>query len=111
MLLTSNGVLDGLAREALIGLLDKPISECRTVVLVDAMLPFPGDKTDMLQHIDRYRALGWAECDILTLFSESRTGIEARLRSAPRSRCLTGTSWHTSGRPSFPTPLMSGQPR
>lgn len=59
MLLTSDGVLDGPVHDALLELLGKPIGECRTVVGIDAMLPFPGDKGGMLDHLQNYRALGW----------------------------------------------------
>ncbi|HEY4152547.1 MAG TPA: Type 1 glutamine amidotransferase-like domain-containing protein, partial [Pseudolysinimonas sp.] len=77
-----SGVLDGPAHDALVELLGKPISECRTIVVLDAILPFAGDKTRMLEHVQAYRALGWAECDVLTLFSGPVSGIESRLRSA-----------------------------
>ena len=103
MLLTSNGVLESPAKDALLGLLGKPLSESRTVVLLDAMLPFPGDKSRMLDHIQRYRDLGWAECDILTLFSGPPSGIEARLRSADVIFSYGGTNhwlahaWRASG--------------
>lgn len=57
MLLTSNGVHEGAVLDALLDLLEKPISEARTVVVLDAMLPFPGDKSTMLRHLEEYRAL------------------------------------------------------
>jgi dipeptidase E len=103
MLLTSDGVLDGPAHDALIDLLDKPISECRTVVVLDAVLPFAGDKTRMLEHVQTYRELGWAECDVLTLFSGPASGIESRLRAADVIFCYGGSNhwlahaWVTSG--------------
>ena len=103
MLLTSDGVLDGPVRDALVDLLGKPVAECRTVVVLDAMLPFPGDKSGMLDHLQRYRALGWAECDVLTLFSGPPAGIESRLRSADVIFCYGGTNhwlahaWRRSG--------------
>ena len=103
MLLTSNGVLSGPAFDALVDLLEKPIAESRTVVVIDAMLPFPGDKTTMLTHIDGYRRLGWAECDVLTLFSGPRSVVESRLRAADVVFCYGGTNhwlahaWRESG--------------
>jgi dipeptidase E len=103
MLLTSNGVPDGPIRDTLLELLDKPISECRTVVVLDAMLPFAGDKSQMLEHLQQYRSLGWAEFDILTLFSGPASGIEARLRSTDVIFCYGGTNhwlahaWRESG--------------
>jgi dipeptidase E len=103
MLLTSDGVLSGPAHDALIDLLDKPLSECRTVVVLDAVLPFAGDKSRMLEHVQAYRSLGWAECDILTLFSGPAAGIESRLRAVDVIFCYGGSNhwlahaWVTSG--------------
>jgi len=103
MLLTSGGVLDGPPHEALLELLGKPVSECRTVVVLDAILPFPGDKGRMLDHVQAYRALGWAECDVLTLFSGPASGIESRLRNADVIFSYGGTNhwlahaWVASG--------------
>ena len=82
MLLTSDGVQDGPVEDALLDLLGKPFAEARAVVVLDAILPFPGDKSTMLDHLQRYRSLGWAELDVLTLFSGPPSGIEARLRTA-----------------------------
>ena len=103
MLLTSNGVLGGPAKDTLLDLLGRPIAECRTVVVLDAMLPFPGDKSKMLDHVDAYRRLGWAETDVLTLSAGPRSVIEQRLRSADAIFCYGGTnhwlahSWRESG--------------
>ena len=103
MLLTSSGALEGPAHAALLELLGKPIEESRTVVLIDAMLPFPGDKGRMLDHVQRYRSLGWAECDVLTLHSGPASGIEARLRAADVIFSYGGTNhwlahaWRTTG--------------
>jgi dipeptidase E len=103
MLLTSSGVQNETVKAAMLELLDKPVSESRTVVLLDAMLPFPGDKTNMLEHVQGYRALGWAECDILTLLSGPASGIEARLRAADVILAYGGTnhwlahSWTVTG--------------
>ena len=103
MLLTSDGVLHGPAHDALLDLLGKPISESRTVVVLDGMLPFAGDKGGMLDHVQQYRALGWAECDVLTLSSGPASGIEARLRAADVVFCYGGTnhwlahSWRATG--------------
>lgn len=103
MLLTSNGVLEGPVRDSLVDLLAAPPAERRTAVLIDAMLPFPGDKGGMLDHLQAYRALGWAECDVLTLRSGPREGVEARLRSADAIFCYGGSNhwlaheWRASG--------------
>lgn len=92
MLLTSNGIHEGPTLDALQGLLDKPIAEARTVVVLDAMLPFPGDKSTMLRNIEQYRALGWAEVDVLTLFSGPRSLVGSRLRGADVVYCYGGTN-------------------
>lgn len=103
MLLTSNGVQGEPLLSTLTGLLEKPIAESRTVMVIDAMLPFPGDKGRMLEHLQQYRSLGWAECDMLTLTSGPRSGIEARLRNADAIYCYGGTNhwlahmWRESG--------------
>lgn len=103
MLLTSNGVQDGPVRDALLDLLGKPVSASRTVVVLDAILPFPGDKTRLLQHLEQYRAMGWAECDLLTLFSGPASLVESRLRSADVIYGYGGTNhwlahaWRQSG--------------
>jgi dipeptidase E len=103
MLLTSGGVHGGPVQDALVDLLGKPIAEARTVVVLDAFLPFPGDKGRLLERMQEYRALGWAETDILTLTSAPRPIIEERLRSADVVHCYGGTnhwlahSWRTNG--------------
>lgn len=103
MMLTSDGVLSEPLLSTLVGLLDRPVAESRTVMVIDAMLPFPGDKGRMLDHLQRFRALGWAECDMLTLQSGPPSGIEARLRAADAIFCYGGTNhwlahaWRESG--------------
>lgn len=82
MLLTSNGVRPGPVQDALVDLLDKPLSDARFVVVLDAMLPFPGDKSKMLEHLQQHRSLGWAEFDVLSLFAGPPSLVESRLRSA-----------------------------
>ena len=82
MLLTSGGVRPGPVLEQLVELLGKPLPESRIAVVVDAMLPFPGDKSMMLRHLEQNRALGWAGFDVLSLFSGPRSVLESRLRSA-----------------------------
>jgi dipeptidase E len=103
MLLCSGPVHDGPVLDAFVGLLDKPIAESRIVVVIDAILPFPGDKSMLLSHLDELRALGWAEFDILTLFSGPAAGIEQRLRDADVIFGYGGTNhwlahaWRASG--------------
>lgn len=82
MLLTSNGISNELIRGALIDLLGKPISESRVVVVIDAILGFPGDSTTLVDHLDALRTLGWAEFDVASLFAGPRALVESRLRSA-----------------------------
>jgi dipeptidase E len=103
MLLTSGGVHGGPVQDALQDLVGKPFSEARTVVVVDAFLPFPGDKGHFLQRMQDYRALGWAETDLLTLNAAPHAIIEERLRSADVVYCYGGTnhwlahSWRVNG--------------
>jgi dipeptidase E len=82
MLLTSNGIANDLIREALVDLLGTPISEARVVVVIDAILGFPGDSSTLVNHLDALRSLGWAEFDVASLFAGPPTLVESRLRSA-----------------------------
>lgn len=82
MLLTSNGVSNASIRDALVDLLGKPIAESRVVVVIDAILGFPGDSSTLVGHLEGLRALGWAELDIASLFAGPRSLVESRLRSA-----------------------------
>jgi dipeptidase E len=82
MLLTSNGITNALIRDALVDLLDKPIAESRVVVVLDAILGFPGDSSTLVEHLEGLRALGWAEFDVASLFAGPPALVESRLRSA-----------------------------
>lgn len=82
MLLTSNGVANALIRDALVDLLGKPIAESRVVVVIDAILGFPGDSSMLVEHLEGLRSLGWAEFDVASLFAGPQALIESRLRSA-----------------------------
>ncbi len=82
MLLTSNGIANTLIRDALVDLLGKPIAESRVVVVLDAILGFPGDNTTLVEHLEGLSSLGWAEFDVASLFAGPRALVESRLRSA-----------------------------
>lgn len=82
MLLTSNGLQSDLMRDTVQDLLGKPIADSRLVVVLDAILPFGGDKSTLLGHLESLRALGWAEIDILSLFAGPAHLVEQRLRAA-----------------------------
>jgi dipeptidase E len=103
MLLTSNGITAGAVEDALVDLLGKPVAESRIAVVVDAILPFAGDKSKMLEHLEQNRSLGWAEFDVLSLFSGPRSVIEQRLRSADvvfgygGSNHWLAHAWRTNG--------------
>ncbi|GAA4756935.1 peptidase E [Amnibacterium soli] len=103
MLLTSGGLRPGPVLDALVALLGKPIAEARIAVVVDAILPFPGDKSMLLRHLEQNRSLGWAEFDVLSLFSAPRSVIESRLRSADvvfgygGSNHWLAHAWRTTG--------------
>ena len=92
MLLTSNGVTNDSIRSALLELLGKPTSESRIVAVIDAILPFPGDKGHMFAHLEALRALGWEEFDVMSLLAGPRSGIESRLRSADVVFCYGGSN-------------------
>ncbi len=104
MLLTSNGVLDhGPVQTRFRELVGRPLAECRTIVLLDAMLPFSGDKSKMLDHVTRYQALGWEQMDVATLLSGPRSLVEQRLRAADVILAYGGSNhwlahaWRQSG--------------
>jgi dipeptidase E len=104
MLLTSNGVNEpGPVQDAFLGLLGTPTAESRIAVVIDAMLPFPGDKGRMLDHLDGLRALGWAEFDVVSPFAGPRGLVESRLRGADVLFCYGGSNhwlshaWNSSG--------------
>jgi len=82
MLLTSNGPQGDVAVDALDGLLDAPRGATRAVVVVDAILPFGGDKSTLLGHLEALHGLGWAELDVLSLLGSPRALAEERLRAA-----------------------------
>jgi dipeptidase E len=82
MLLTSNGPRNAVTREALTGLVGGQTSGARLVVVIDAILPFAGDKSTLLEHLAEIQAQGWAEFDVVSLLAGPRTLVEARLRSA-----------------------------
>ena len=82
MLLTSNGPQTDVIRDAIIELLGTPLAEARVVVVIDAILPFAGDRSTFVEHLVTLQSLGWAEFDILSLLAAPRQVAESRLRSA-----------------------------
>lgn len=82
MLLTSNGIANEIIRDALVDLLGKPLADSRVVVVIDAILGFPGDSSTLVEHLEGLRSLGWAEFDVASLFAGPPTLVESRLRSA-----------------------------
>jgi dipeptidase E len=82
MLLTSGGLEEEAVRATLVELLGAPTAESRIVVVIDAILPFAGDKSMLLAHLEQIRALGWAEFDVLSLLAAPRPVAERRLRAA-----------------------------
>jgi dipeptidase E len=103
MLLTSNGISNDSIRGALVDLLGKPLADSRVVVVIDAILGFPGDSSMLVTHLEGLRALGWAEFDVASLFAGPPTLIESRLRSADvilgygGSNLWAAHAWHASG--------------
>lgn len=82
MLLTSNGIANDIIRDALVDLLGKPLADSRVIVVIDAILGFPGDSSTLVEHLEGLRSLGWAEFDVASLFAGPPTLVESRLRSA-----------------------------
>ena len=82
MLLTSDGLRTPVIQDRLRELLDQPVADSKIVVVLDAILPFAGDKSRLVENLEHLRSLGWAEFDVLSLFAGPPSLIEARLRSA-----------------------------
>ena len=82
MLLTSNGIQNAVIQNAVVDLLGKPLVDARIAVVIDAILPFPGDKSKFVEHLTQIRSLGWAEFDAVSLFAGPASLVESRLRSA-----------------------------
>jgi dipeptidase E len=92
MLLTSGGVDNDLIRDSLLGLLGQPFAESRVAVVIDAILPFAGDNSQTLVHLEQLHSLGWQEFDLLSLFAGPHSVIESRLRSADVIFCYGGSN-------------------
>jgi len=92
MLLTSNGLTNDTIRACVEVLLGKPIEQSKLVLVIDAFLPFGGDKTHFLGRIDEIRREGWAEFDVLSLLATPRAVAEERLRAAEAIYCYGGTN-------------------
>jgi dipeptidase E len=103
MMLTSGGVKPGPILDTLNELLETPIAEAKAVAVIDAMLPFGGDRAKMLADLEEFRQLGWAELNVMSLFGGPRSVIESRLRSADVVFCYGGTNhwlahaWRSTG--------------
>ncbi|MGU3411433.1 Type 1 glutamine amidotransferase-like domain-containing protein [Microbacterium sp. M1A1_1b] len=103
MLLTSNGITTDAIRDALVGLLGKPVAESRVVVVIDAILGFPGDSSTLVDHLGALRALPWAEFDVASLFAGPPALVASRLRAADvvlgygGSNLWAAHTWHASG--------------
>lgn len=82
MLLTSGGIANDLIADALVDLLGKPIADSRVVVVIDAILGFPGDSSKLVEHLAGLHALGWAEFDVASVFAGPKELVASRLRSA-----------------------------
>jgi dipeptidase E len=82
MLLTSNGPQDEPTVAALEELVGGRLDGARLVVIIDAILPFSGDKSTLLEHLGMLQRLGWAEFDVLSLLGAPRGIVEERLRAA-----------------------------
>lgn len=103
MMLTSGGVQTELLRSTLRGLLDQPFEQSRVAVIIDAILPFAGDNSQTLVHLEQLHSLGWSEFDLMSLFAGPRSVLESRLRSADVIFCYGGSNhwlahaWTTTG--------------
>jgi dipeptidase E len=103
MVLTSNGITDGAVHDAVVDLLGKPVTQSRVVVVLDAILGFPGDSSTLVDHLQAVRDLGWAEFDVASLFAGPPELVASRLRTADvvlgygGSNLWAAHAWHASG--------------
>ncbi|MGN6741869.1 MAG: Type 1 glutamine amidotransferase-like domain-containing protein [Amnibacterium sp.] len=82
MLLTSGGIRPGPVQDAVVELLGKPLSQSRVAFVIDAILPFAGDSSKLIEHLVQHHDLGWAEFDVVSLLGGPPSVVEERLRSA-----------------------------
>jgi dipeptidase E len=82
LLLTSMGITNTALAASLAGLLGRPFATARLAVVMTASLVTPGDKTWVLDSIERLRRLRWAELDLIELGSGPVRLVEERLRAA-----------------------------
>jgi dipeptidase E len=92
MMLMSGGLHEGPILDTLVDLIGKPVAESRSVVVIDAILPFPGDKSKLLADLAQYRALGWEALDVLSLLAGPASLVASRLRSADVIFCYGGSN-------------------
>jgi len=92
MLLTSNGIANALIADALVDLIGKPIADSRVMVVIDAILGFPGDSSKLVEHLEDLRSLGWNEFDVASLFAGPSELVASRLRAADVILCYGGSS-------------------
>lgn len=103
MLLTSDGLRPAVIQEKLVDLLGTPLSDARIVVVIDAILPFAGDKSRLVENLEHLRSLGWAEFDVLSLFAGPAALVESRLQAADvilgygGSNIWLAHAWQTTG--------------
>lgn len=71
MLLTANGLINGTLLETLTGLVDKPLTECRLLVVLTATLGSEGDKRWLVDSLARLADLDWAYLDLIDIAAPS----------------------------------------
>lgn len=67
MLLTANGVANDTLLQALTGLVDKPLPECRLLVVLTATLGSTGDKRWLIDSLAHLAELGWTSIDLVDI--------------------------------------------
>ncbi|MCS0499173.1 peptidase E [Protaetiibacter mangrovi] len=92
MMLTSNGITNGTLQAELAELLGKPFAEARIVYVLDAILPFPGDKGSLIRDLNRMQGLGWAQFDVMSLAGATSALLQQRLRDADVVYCFGGSN-------------------
>jgi dipeptidase E len=94
MLLTSNGIRNGVLKSALADLVGKRFAAARVVFTPTASVAAPGDHGWFIEDLSQLHGLGWREFDILELNGLPRPMVLKRLRQADVIYSEGGNHYH-----------------
>lgn len=94
MLLTSNGIRNGVLKSALADLVGKRFAAARVVFIPTASVAASGDHGWFIEDLSQLHGLGWREFDILELNGLPRQMVLKRLRQADVIYAEGGNHYH-----------------